>query len=61
MSTAAVGAHFEMKVDGIVRTHRDVREFAIEAARNLERTTRGAKIVVTDLRNGTVIPHDRPA
>ena len=55
------GAHFEIKVDGIVRTHRDLRETAIEAARNLQRTTPGAKIAVTHLRDGTVIPHERPA
>jgi hypothetical protein len=33
--TAAPGAQFEIKVDGIVRMHRDVRDTAIEAARFL--------------------------
>jgi len=55
------GVHFEIKVDGIVRTHRDVRETAIEAARNLQLSTRGAKVVVTALLAGSVVPFDRPA
>ncbi len=54
------GAHFEIKVDGIVRTHRDVRETAIEAARFLQQRNPGAKIVITDLRDGSVIAHNRP-
>jgi hypothetical protein len=29
-------AQFEIKVDGVVRSHRDVRETAIEAARFLQ-------------------------
>ena len=57
---SAPGAHFEIKVDGIVRTHRDVRANAIEAARNLQVSTKGAKIIITDLRDGSVVPFDRP-
>jgi hypothetical protein len=55
------GAHFEIKVDGIVRTHRDVRDTAIEAARFLQQRNPGARIVITDLRDGSVIAHSRPA
>ncbi len=33
MTTATSGAIFEIKVDGVVRTHRDVRQTAIEAVR----------------------------
>ena len=33
--TAVPGAQSEIKVDGIVRTHRDVRDTAIDAARVL--------------------------
>ncbi len=50
------GAHFEIKVDGVVRSHRDVRETAIEAARFLQSRQPGAKITVTDLRDGSAVP-----
>jgi hypothetical protein len=53
------GAHFEIKVDGIVRTHRDVRDTAIEAARFLQQRNAGAKILITDLRGGSAVPFDR--
>lgn len=49
MTTAAPSVYFELKRDGVVRTHRDVREKAIEAARFLQRRNPAAKIVVTDL------------
>ena len=48
-------AHFEIKVDGIVRTHRDARDTAIEAARFLQQRSPGANITVTDLRDGSAI------
>ncbi len=53
------GAHFEIKVDGVVRTHRDVRETAIEAPRFLQERQPGSKVVVTDLRDGSVVPFER--
>ncbi len=59
MTTAATGAHFEIKVDGIARTLRDVRETAIEAARLLQVRNPGATITVTDLRDGSVVPCDQ--
>jgi hypothetical protein len=31
MTATAAGAHFEIKVDDVVRTHRDERDTAIEA------------------------------
>jgi hypothetical protein len=49
------GANFEIKVGGIVRTHRDVRENAIEGARELAKRNPGALIEVTDLRDGSVV------
>ena len=49
------GAHFEISVDSIVRTHRDFRETAIEAARFLQQRNPGAKITVTDLRGGAAV------
>ncbi len=54
------GAHFQIKVDGVVRTHRDVRETAIEAARFLQSRQPGAKIAVTDLRDGENVTFDGP-
>ena len=49
------GANFEIKVDGIVRTHRDVKENAIDAARELAKRNPGVEILVTDLRDGSAI------
>ena len=61
MTATARGAQSEIKVDGMVRTHRAFRETAIEAARYLQLCNPGAKIAVTDLRDGSVVPHDRSA
>jgi hypothetical protein len=61
MTTAARGAHFEIKVDGMVRTHHDLRETAIDTARFLQQRNPGATIVITDLRDGSEVPHDRSA
>jgi len=60
-ATAASGAHFEIKLDGIARTHRDERDTAIEAARFLQQRNSSAKIVITDLRDGSVVSFDRSA
>jgi hypothetical protein len=61
MTTAASGAYFEIKIGGVVRTHRDDRDSAVEAARFLQQRNPGAKIAITDLRDGSNIPHDRSA
>jgi hypothetical protein len=61
MTTASSGADFEIMVDGAIRTHRDVRDTAIEAARFLQQRNPSAKIVVTDLHNGSAVPFERPA
>ena len=55
------GANFAIKVDGVVCTHRDFRETAVEAARFLQRCNPGAKIVITNLQDGSEVPHDRSA
>ena len=55
MTATASGAQFEIKVDGVVRWHREFRETAIEAARFLQQRNQGAKIAVTDLRDGSVV------
>ncbi len=60
MTREATGAQFEIAVDGIVRSHRDFRETAIEAARFQQQRLPAAKITVTDLRDGAVVPFDRP-
>jgi hypothetical protein len=48
--TTTSGAQFEIKVDGIVRTHRDERATAIEAARFLQQRNASARIesAITD-------------
>jgi hypothetical protein len=61
MTAAPSGAHFEIKVDGVVRSYRDEHDTAIEAARFLRQRNPGAKIVVTDVRDGSNVPSDRPA
>ncbi len=40
----------------MVRSHGDVRETAIEAARFLQQRNPGAKITVADLRDGSAVP-----
>jgi hypothetical protein len=45
----------------VVRSYRDFRETAIEGARFLQQRQPGAKITVTDVRDGSVVPHDRSA
>jgi hypothetical protein len=49
------GAQFEIRVDGLVRTHRDVRDSAIEAARFLKQRNPNAKVTITDLRDGSAV------
>jgi bifunctional non-homologous end joining protein LigD len=59
MTREASGAQFEIKVDGLVRTHRDFRETAIEAARFFQQRLPGATVIVTDLRDGSAVPFER--
>ena len=61
MTREASRAQFEITVDGIVRTHRDFRETAIEAARLLQQRIPAAKITITDLRDGSEVPFNRSA
>ena len=60
-SMVNTGADYEIKIDGVVRSHHDLREPAIEAARFLQTRNPGATIVITDLRGGSEVPHDRSA
>ena len=50
-------AEFEILVDGVPRTIRDVKAVAIEAARVLARSAR--KVTITDLRDGSLIDWDK--
>jgi hypothetical protein len=59
MAIAASGAHFEIKIDDVIRSHRDERHTAIEAARFLQQRNPGAKIAVTDMRDGSVVSFDQ--
>jgi len=60
MTREASGGQFEIKVDGLVRTHRDFRETAIAAARLLQQRNPAAKILITDLRDGSAVSFDHP-
>ncbi len=59
MTREASGAQYEIKVDGVSRTYRDFRETAIEAARFLQQRLPGAKVTVTDVRDGSNVPLDQ--
>jgi uncharacterized protein YjbI with pentapeptide repeats len=52
--------NFEIKVDGVVRSHCHVREDAVEAARSFQQRKPGAAIVVTDLGDGSTVPWQAP-
>jgi hypothetical protein len=56
MTREGSSAKFAIKLDGIVRTHRDFRETAVEAARFLQMLNPTAKVIVTDLRDGSSVP-----
>jgi len=55
LKSGVAGAQFEIAVDGAVRTHRDDRDIAIEAARFLHLRNLNATIVITDLRDGRTV------
>ncbi len=61
MTGEALGSMFEIKVDGVPRSYRDVRETAIEAARFLQQRNPGSKITITDMRDGSAVSFDRSA
>ncbi len=58
--TTATASRYEIAVDGVPRTMRDLRETAVEAARYLKVRNPASKITVTDLRDGSVVPFDQP-
>jgi hypothetical protein len=48
------GVFFEIRVDGKVRSYRDLRDNAIEGAHYLKRKAPSAKVEVRDTRDGSV-------
>jgi hypothetical protein len=46
------GAQFEISIDGMPRTYRDLKPLAIEAAEFLKRKHPHAAVVVKDLQSG---------
>ena len=61
LTREASGTDFEIKVDGVPRSYRDVRETAIEAARFLQQRNPNARIAVADLRDGSTVPFEQSA
>jgi hypothetical protein len=54
------GARYAVVVDGIVRTHRDTLEVALEAASVLKACHPYSKVVIRDLRTGKEIDPQKP-
>ncbi len=52
------GARYEISIDGTVRTHRDTREIAIEAANFLKARNPYSKVVIHDLRTSEMTEMD---
>ena len=55
MMKIAAGARYEISVDGTVRTHRDDREIALEAANVLKPCNPYSIVVVRDLSTGETL------
>ncbi len=53
-------ARYAITVDGLVRTHRDSREAAFEAANVLKALRPYTKIVISDLQTGAEIDPQKP-
>jgi hypothetical protein len=51
---------YDIVVDGTVRTHRDTREAALEAANVLKAINPSSQIVIRDLRTGKEIDPQKP-
>jgi hypothetical protein len=49
------GARYEIIIDGVTRTHRDDRKFALEAAALLRSKASGRRVVVKDLATQEII------
>ncbi len=58
MTRETSSGQFEIKVDGLVRAHREFCETAIQAARFLQQRLPASKVVITDLRDGSAVPFE---
>jgi hypothetical protein len=56
------GARYAISIDGTVRTHRDARDIAIEAAEFLKTQNPYSKVVIRELQTGetTETPPPKP-
>jgi hypothetical protein len=54
------GARYAIVIDGTVRTHRDTREAAFEAANVLQASNPHAKVIIRDLQTGQEIDPQKP-
>jgi hypothetical protein len=52
---------YAIRIDGVVHTLRVFRDTAIKAARLLQQRHPGAKVTITDLRDGSDVPFDQSA
>src|SRR3954452_7672623 len=53
-STAMTGAQFEIRIDGVPRTYRDRKDYAMEAARLIKSRNPHSMVEVKDLQSGDV-------
>jgi hypothetical protein len=60
MTESQPGARYAIVIDGTVRTHRDLREAAFEAANVLKALSPYAKVIIRDLQTGTEINPQKP-
>ena len=60
MTQSPSGARYAIVVDGTVRTHRDMREAAFEAANVLKALRPYTKVVIRDLQTGAEIDPQKP-
>jgi hypothetical protein len=51
-SIAMTGAQFEIRIDGTPRTHRDRKDYAMEAARLIKSKNPHSMVEVKDLQSG---------
>jgi hypothetical protein len=61
MNLNSTGAFFEIRVDGIPRSYRDVKETALEAGRFLKSRQPASDIFVVDMRDQSVTAIGRDA
>ena len=60
MTESQPGARYAIVIDGTVRTHRDLREAAFEAANVLKALNPYCKVMIRDLKTGAEIDPQKP-